>query len=349
MEKRHKLLLVDDDTALLETYKELLSRLPSKPEIFTASTGSRAISILESEPFRLLICDLSMPRMDGLQVLSIVRRRFPKLRTVALTAINDEQFRSRAYALGVDLFWLKPGSEQDIQMFLECLESLLGGEADSTGFRGVQSKSLMDIVQLECISQSSSVLRISNGAHQGRIWIQDGEVIDAEAGELRGEAAFRRIFSWRGGGFETLAPEPDRERTIHQSYNGLLLESAQAMDEAANEAAFAAAGYAQSLSNLPELEFALVLREGSGAPEILLAPENPAKLSAWTAKTLEGFTAIGEKLHAGPIQIIEGRGVNRNVTIARQGANQFCLGWPGTLSSGRVRELSSQVISLWAS
>src|ERR1043165_6933320 len=66
-------------------------------------------------------------------------------------------------------------------MFLECLESLLGGEIE-TGFRGVQSKSLMDIIQLECISQSSSVLRITNGALAGKIWIQEGEGIDAEAG-----------------------------------------------------------------------------------------------------------------------------------------------------------------------
>ena len=119
--------------------------------------------MLEAEPFQLLICDLKMPKMDGLQVLAIVRRKYPQLRTVALTAELDEQFRSRAYALGVDLFWHKPATEQETKMFLECIESLLGRETEA-GFRGVQSKSLMDIIQLECISQSSSVLRITNGS-----------------------------------------------------------------------------------------------------------------------------------------------------------------------------------------
>src|SRR6266404_1042119 len=208
MDTRHKILLLDDDPDLLDLYREILSQLPSQPEIHTATSGTRAIALLEAEAFRLLICDLKMPKMDGLQVLSIVRRKYPQLRTVVLTSVMDEQFRSRVYALGVDLFWRKPGTEEEIRMFLECVESLLGREGES-GFRGVQSKSLVDIIQLECISQSSSVLRITNGQLSGKIWIQDGEVIDAEAGELRGEGAFHKILSWRTGNFETLSVEPN--------------------------------------------------------------------------------------------------------------------------------------------
>src|SRR2546426_3683034 len=203
MDTRHHILLLDDDPDLLDLYREILSQLPSRPEIFTATTGTRAMALLEAEPFRLLICDLKMPKMDGLQVLSIVRRKYPQLRTVVLTSVMDEQFRSRVYALGVDLFWQKPASEAEIKMFLECLESLLGREEES-GFRGVQSKSLVDIIQLECISQSSSVLRITNGSWTGKIWIQEGEIIDSETEDLQGEPAFTKILSWRAGGFEAL-------------------------------------------------------------------------------------------------------------------------------------------------
>src|SRR5438477_1109498 len=217
METRHKILLVDDEPGLLDLYQQIRAQLPRGPEIHSANSGTRAMAMLEGEPFRLLICDLKMPKMDGLQVLSIVRRKYPQLRTVALTCVSDEQFRSRAYALGVDQFWHKPNTEQEIKMFLECLESLLGGEVE-TGFRGIQSKSLMDIIQLECISQSSSVLRITNGALAGKIWIQDGEVIDSEAAELSAEPAFQKILSWRNGHFETLPAEPSRPRKVFKSY-----------------------------------------------------------------------------------------------------------------------------------
>src|ERR1700679_4138240 len=170
---RPKILLLDDDKDLLELYREILSQLPSRPEIFTSTSGARAIAMMEAEPFTLLVCDLNMPKMDGLQVLSIVRRKFPELRTVVLTSVLDEQFRSRVYSLGVDLFWHKPASAQEIKQLLECLESLLGRESQS-GFRGVQSKSLVDIIQLECLSQNSIVLKITNGPLTGHIWVQSG-------------------------------------------------------------------------------------------------------------------------------------------------------------------------------
>src|SRR4051812_13754336 len=223
MEASHKILLLDDDPDLLDMYQEILTQLPSRPEIYTASTGARAMAMLESDTFRLLISDLKMPKMDGLQVLSIVRRKYPQLRTVVLTSVVDEQFRSRVYALGVDLFWHKPSTEQEIKLFLECLESLLGRETES-GFRGVQSKSLVDIIQLECLSQSSALLRITNGGLIGKIWILNGELIDAEAGELSGEPAFHKILSWRAGMFETLPAEPNRPRKISKPYSTLLLE-----------------------------------------------------------------------------------------------------------------------------
>src|SRR6185437_993666 len=206
METRHKILVLDDDPVFLELYKEWLEQLPSKPEITTCTSGARAMALLEAEPYRVLICDLKMPQMDGLQVLSIVRRRFPELRTVVMTGVANEEFRSRAYSLGVDLFWLKPDTQQNMEMFLQCIESLLGRDEEG-GFRGVQSKSLMDLIQMECLSQSSTVLRITRGSLTGRIWIASGELIDAETEGVRGENAFKRILEWKSGTFENLPTE----------------------------------------------------------------------------------------------------------------------------------------------
>ena len=75
------------------------------------------------------------------------------------------------------------------------------------------------------------MLRITNGPLAGRIWINEGEVFDAETDEMRGEEAFQKILAWQAGNFESLPAEPDRPRTIFKSYNALLLESAQALDE----------------------------------------------------------------------------------------------------------------------
>jgi len=360
METRYKILLVDDDPDLLEVYRDTLALLPSQPEVHTAPSGARAMAMLEADSYRLLISDLKMPKMDGLQLLSVVRRKFPELRTVVLTSMSDENFRSRVYSLGVDLYWHKPGSEQEMTQFLECMESLLGREYDEAGFRGVQSKSLMDLVQLECISQSSTVLRITNGPFVGRIWVNQGEVVDSEMEELRGEDAFQKILRWKAGNFEFLPDEPHRPRTIFKSYNALLLESAQASDERSNAdtshnrpANAPAQPGAPRSSGLTEIvntdcvEFAMKTVADTMVDSRGL--ENPEHIAGWMRQSLDRFHALGQTLQAGGLQQITGIGPQRNVAVAQKGGANLCVGWKNTLDATEVRDRMKKILTLWAS
>lgn len=336
MEKRHKILILDDDNDWLTLSREMLSALPSHPEILTANNGKRALSLLESEPVRLLICDLKMPRIDGLQILAIVRRRYPELRTVVLSALEDEEFRSRAYALGVDLFWLKMEMQRNSKLFIECLESLLGRD-DEPGFRGIQSKSLMDIIQMECLSRSSSVLRITRGPLVAKLWIQDGELIDAEAEGARGEVAFRRILSWKSGTFENLPAEPNHERFITKPVNALLLESAQDMDEAASapatpeaaeDAAHRKTVWKLSLLTREGADFVIAIPpEGMGEPEAL-GTQMVTSLVQWTRHAATIARRLGERLEAGPILQVTGQNMERQVLVLEREERLFLVGWP---------------------
>lgn len=353
MEQRHKVLLLDDDPELLELYKEMLGQLPSHPEVHTATSGPRALALLDAEPFRLLICDLKMPKMDGLQVLSIVRRRFPELRTVVMTAVQDEEFRSRAYALGVDLFWLKPDTHQNMQMFLECLESLLGRDHEG-GFRGVQSKSLMDIIQMECLSQSSTVMRITRGSLVGKIWIQGGELIDAEAEGARGEAAFRRILEWKSGTFENLPAEPERERTIHKSVNGLLLEMAQAMDEIANPdpASVEDAEHRKTVWRLSALtregaEWVVTLPE-KGKPEGW-GTQSEEEMGKWMRQVTETCRRLSEKIEAGPLSFIQARTMDRRMVLLPWTDKAFLVAWPPDTDASRLLDQTKKLTASWDS
>lgn len=350
MSTRHRILLVDDNPSVLETYQALLEALPSHPEIKTAGNGPRALAMLEDQPYRLLVCDLMMPKMDGLQVLSIARRKHPQLRTVALSSVVDEQFRSRVYAVGVDLFWTKPDNERETRMFLECLESLLGQDTDS-GFRGVQSKSLVDIIQLECMSQSSAVLRITNSSHSGKIWIQDGEVIDSETEDLRGEPAFQKIFSWRAGTFEMLPAEVSRPRTIFKPYNGLLLESAQVLDEAQDTKAKANGNTTGPLARLAEVEgVEFLLAMGAGEqPPVTRGLENPGPMGTWAQRSLRSFRKLGERLQVGEVGEVIARGPQRQVILTSEHSTEFCVGWKNTMSLQQMREMMKKVLGLWAS
>jgi len=359
MSAQPKILLLDDDQDFLDLYREMLSKhLSSLPEVRTASSGPRALALLESESFTLMIVDLHMPKMDGLQVLSIARRKYPQLRLVVLTSIRDEQFRARAYGMGVDQYWIKPESDQEMGLFMESIESLLNREAQG-GFRGVQSKSLVDIIQLECLSQASSVLKITNGVLEGKIWIQNGEVIHAEAADCTAEPAFQRILSWKAGNFETMPAEPNRERTIFTSYQGLLLNTAQALDEAAsqilppesaaNVTHSNAATLLAELSQLNGVEFVLAVGSGEKPSQDFWGLENPKPMSEWMRETLENFQSLGERLQAGQLQQVVGTGPQRKVALAQCAKSELCVGFPPTFSADQLRDTMKNILTKWVS
>lgn len=345
-----KILLLDDDQEFLSTYREMLTEhLPSKPEVKTANSATRALSFLEAEPFSLLIEDLHMPHMDGLQVLSIARRKYPQMRIVVLTSLREEQFRSRAYAMGVDQYWIKPVSAQETDLLMESVESLLNHEAQG-GFRGIQRKSLVDIIQLECLSQSSTLFRITNGIVEGRIWIQNGEVIDAEAGDLAGEAAFQRILTWKEGSFESLLADPDRPRTIFASTHALLLNTAQAIDESSTPVAEDAgsAPMLAELSQIPGVEFAMAL---GGGPRRLLdcwGLENPKPVADWMLQTMDRFNTLGDQLKVGGVQHVLGAGLDRKLALLDCGCTRLCIGFPVTLPADEMKEALHKVVTKWA-
>jgi CheY-like chemotaxis protein len=358
---QQKILLLDDDEQMLDLYQDLLKRLPSKPEVHVSNSGARAIALLESETFTLLITDLRMPKMDGLQVLAIVRRKFPHLRIIVLTAVLDEEYRSRAYAQGVELFWQKPGSIEEIKLFQDCIESLLDRETrNEGGFRGMQSKSLVDLIQLECLSRSSSVLHVTQGALDGKIWVQNGEIIDAVTAHFMGEDAFKEILSWKSGNFEILPVDPKRVRTITNSYQGLLLDSAQALDEWRGQQAGTEktqeAGQPVSSSALFPLtrfegvEFVLTVPDDEQAPCDSWALENAAQLAVWARTTHARLVELGEKLDAGGLVQITGFGLQRHWALARDDQKGvLCVGFRRTLPTDKVDQTMKHVFTKWVS
>ena len=97
-----KLLIVDDSSVIRRAIERGIES-GEITEVDQAEDGEQAIQLYAEKQHDIITLDITMPKMDGLQVLSIVRRKFPEMRTVVLTSIMDEQFRSRVYGLGVDL------------------------------------------------------------------------------------------------------------------------------------------------------------------------------------------------------------------------------------------------------
>jgi CheY-like chemotaxis protein len=82
---RRRVLFVDDDACILAGVSELLRRAPAAWEIRFALGGEAALELIATARFDVVVCDLSMPRIDGLAVLERVRSRQPDAVRIVLS------------------------------------------------------------------------------------------------------------------------------------------------------------------------------------------------------------------------------------------------------------------------
>jgi DNA-binding response OmpR family regulator len=105
---RARILVADDDPDLLETLGDALERTGA--EVVRAASGADLIEcIADYGPFSLIITDVSMPWMSGLQAMHSARTAGIDTPIIVMTGLDDARIRSRVVALGGDAaFLLKP-------------------------------------------------------------------------------------------------------------------------------------------------------------------------------------------------------------------------------------------------
>jgi len=253
--KPKRILFVDDEPAFLETLATVIEQTCAELwEPYFAESAGKALSLLQDQPVDMVVLDVEMPVIDGLQFLSLVHRKHPNLAKVVLTGYATDQYRAACLSGGAELFLEKPRTAEDLRSILATLHELARWQPED-GFHGVLRRvGLQDIVQMECLSRHSVVLYISTDSAHGEIFIRDGSIIHAQTGDLSGEAAFNRILALKGGEFDLRAfEEPDHE-SIEGQWEFLLMESARQLDEEA-ESARAEAGDSEDvpLDSLPDM------------------------------------------------------------------------------------------------
>jgi hypothetical protein len=100
------------------------------------------------------------------------------------------------------------------------------------GFSGtVTNTSLLDIIQLLCISGNTCRMNVRSGDLSGVVCFKGGEIVHAEKDGLEGEQAFYDILSWDTGVFEC-DEVPGEKQTIRESWDFLLMESMRRLEPA---------------------------------------------------------------------------------------------------------------------
>jgi CheY-like chemotaxis protein len=99
-------LVVDDDDGIRETMGDILKEMGA--HVMLASDGYIAIEITKKEPVDLIMMDLRMPGMDGLQTSMNIRSLQPKMRIILVTAYATEETFSAARHAGIQEVMYKP-------------------------------------------------------------------------------------------------------------------------------------------------------------------------------------------------------------------------------------------------
>jgi DNA-binding NtrC family response regulator len=113
-QQTNRLLIVDDDSALLEGLRECVKlRLP-ECEIQTCLSAQEGLQHLRKEDFDLILSDIRMPGMDGITFMQEVKKLFPHIPVVLMTAHGNETVKDAAKRHGAAQYIEKPFRREEL-------------------------------------------------------------------------------------------------------------------------------------------------------------------------------------------------------------------------------------------
>lgn len=115
-----KILVVEDNEELLALMLQVLSK---NYHVFTAKNGKQAINIIMKEKLDLVVSDVMMPIMDGIELTKQLKsdKSFWQLPIILLTAKNKEEDKTEAYAVGADAYITKPFKFEELEVRINAL------------------------------------------------------------------------------------------------------------------------------------------------------------------------------------------------------------------------------------
>ncbi len=272
-----RVLVVDDEDDMLWMLQRNLNKGMPDVEILAASSGEEALAILSDKRVNLVITDINMPGMNGLDLLIEINNRYPQTGVIIMTAYPSSAYENEAMMSGSLRFIEKPFDINEMRSIVE--RNLKGAE----GFQGtIDGIELLDIVQFNGLSRATAALKVTTANQEGMIFFKDGAVVHAMCDKLSGEDAFFKILSFQGGTLQNIKGVEPPVVSIKKGLESLLFEAAVKNDEdgSGSEEGPAATDAENEPATLEELDSDLLsstlesaLEEQEGPEETAVTPE----------------------------------------------------------------------------
>ena len=123
-----RIAIVDDNTFLINAVKEKLSFFEDLEVKFTATNGSELLIKLEEDKnIDLILMDIEMPILNGIEATEIVKQKYPQLKIIMLTVFDNDENIFNAIKAGADGYLLKEVNAKDLYVGIQ--ETINGGAA----------------------------------------------------------------------------------------------------------------------------------------------------------------------------------------------------------------------------
>ncbi len=200
-----RILLVDDEEFYLQLYTDILAG--RRYQVRTARTGQAALALLAEERFDILVTDLLMREMDGLELTEQVRAAFPWMDVIVVTQRDDVRLAVKSMRMGVFEYLVKPLDRDELLLTLDRLlerrrmvdvqqklldESMQYLQAQTIYRRCLDILSMLDFENLCEVILRHVVQAL--GAQGGLLWVASPEALpDASGAERLNLAGYRGL------------------------------------------------------------------------------------------------------------------------------------------------------------
>jgi DNA-binding NarL/FixJ family response regulator len=116
-----RILLADDHELVRAGIRSLLEETPGVEVVGEASNGREALELVRSESPNLVLMDIAMPVLGGLETLARITKNFPNTKVVMLSAFGTEEYVSRAFRSGASGYMLKFAATLELEMVIRSI------------------------------------------------------------------------------------------------------------------------------------------------------------------------------------------------------------------------------------
>lgn len=185
-----QVVIVDDEPELLLSIRAGFKN-NGHFQLLTADNGMDALDILENNIIDLVVTDLRMPKMDGIDLLAAMTQSFPEIPSIVMTAFGTSCLEQQLKKAGTMYLLEKP-------LDFETLEQAINNALDFYHNRngGPQLDIFLQLIAMEKKTVHLKVIDVDK--QHGSFFFRKGYLIDAEQGDLTGDEAVLAMLEWQG-------------------------------------------------------------------------------------------------------------------------------------------------------